>query len=86
LALLYAKIGKYDEALEQWDKLLEKKPNDHLILNDKAIVYFYKQDYQAALECSLKAIEIEPNFTPALNKQSIISGSLWKLILCFMLP
>lgn len=54
--------GKYDEALEKFDKALEINPNFAYAWEGKGLVLHNKGKYDEAIECYDRAIAINPNF------------------------
>jgi len=53
-------VGKYQKAIECFDKAIEINPNYINALNSKGTALHYLDDYQKAIECYDKAIEINP--------------------------
>jgi tetratricopeptide (TPR) repeat protein len=56
-----ANLGKYQQAIECFDKAIEINPNDVNIWNSKGTALANLGKYQQAIECFDKAIEINPN-------------------------
>jgi tetratricopeptide (TPR) repeat protein len=56
-----ANLGKYQQAIECFDKAIEINPDDISIWNSKGTAFHYLSKYQQAIECFDKAIEINPN-------------------------
>ncbi len=67
LGLLYAKIGKMDEAIQQFNNILEFEPNNTNALSKLGDIYLHrKQDYPKAIEYYQQTLEI--------NKEDITTG------------
>lgn len=64
LAHLKTKLGMYEEALKDYDLLLEYKDNEHLyaLYNNKADLYKEISKYEMALDAVNKAIELKPDY------------------------
>lgn len=59
--------GKYQEALNSWDNLIKKYPNEAAAYYNRAITNVRLQDTAAAEKDYRKAIELNPNMTEALD-------------------
>ncbi len=67
LGQLYFSQEDYDDAIEQWNKILEIEPNfpiKYIVLNNLGIVYQKKQMPDKALEYFLQALQIAPEDSP----------------------
>jgi tetratricopeptide (TPR) repeat protein len=53
------KQGNYDLAISKYTEILKKKPNDSIILNDRATAYQQKKDYAHAIVDFNKALSIK---------------------------
>jgi serine/threonine-protein kinase len=60
-----APLGRLDEAGEQVMVAQALDPISSIIARDVARVYYYKQDFEAALEQCDHTIELNPHFSPA---------------------
>jgi tetratricopeptide (TPR) repeat protein len=69
-------IGKYESARRELLGLLELYPNEPRLLNSLGNTYArLKDDTEKGIKCYLKALEIAPDFTPALvNLASLYSA------------
>ncbi len=65
--ILY-EMGKYEEAIQAYDKAIEIDPNYLLVWNNKGIALEKLGRYDEAAECYNKAKELESNFI--LTKKS----------------
>ncbi len=65
LARAYQSDGKRKEAIEQYQKVLDKQPTNAVALNNLAGIY-YEQDDPRALEFAEKAYDLAPN-QPAIT-------------------
>lgn len=64
-------LQRYDEALAAFDRLLQIKPDDYGIWYLRGnILMNQRQDYQEAALSYQQAIEIKPDFTPALTARA----------------
>jgi tetratricopeptide (TPR) repeat protein len=52
--------GRYDEAIENYQKVLEFTPNNHFALNNLGINYYYKNEFKDAANAFEKAAKLEP--------------------------
>jgi tetratricopeptide (TPR) repeat protein len=59
--------GKYQEAIECYDKALKSDPNNVYVLFYKGVVFSNQGKYQEAIECYDKILEIDPNNVDVLN-------------------
>ncbi len=65
--------GRYQEAIKFFEKVLERNPEDHVALNNKALCHIKENEYEKALESINEAISINSNFEDAyLNKAFIL--------------
>ena len=62
---------KYDEAIEYYDKALERDPADVIALNNKAIILYYLQRYDEALQYYDNALAINPSDEDTLYNKGI---------------
>jgi serine/threonine-protein kinase len=60
-----APLGRLEEASEEIALAQALDPISSIIARDVARIYYYKQDYEAALEQCDHAIELNPHFPPA---------------------
>jgi tetratricopeptide (TPR) repeat protein len=68
LALLY--LGKYNEAIECYDKALEIDPKYVSALRNKGLALYYLGKYNEAIECYDKVLEIDPKAADAWYARS----------------
>jgi len=68
--------GKKKEALECYDKILAKYPEDTTVIYGKGMIYFEFDDLEEALACFNKAIEINPEDIDSLYAKGAILSSL----------
>lgn len=59
LGYYLSEIGKYEEAIEVYNKSLELRPNDFLATNNKGQILYQMQRYQDALDVFKKLVETE---------------------------
>lgn len=68
-------FGKYEEAIEQYDKILTFKEEEASVHNNKSYIYNILNRHNEALECADKAISIDPNMAHAYkNKAAALLG------------
>jgi len=60
-----APLGRLDEALVEMTTAQELDPISSIIARDLARVYYYRQEYESALEACDHTIELNPHFSPA---------------------
>lgn len=58
IAGAYKNEGLLDDALETYDLILSRDPDDYLTLNDKGLIYFDQGNYSASVEAYQKSLEI----------------------------
>ena len=59
------RIGRYDDAISVYDKVLEADKNNTTAYENKGKVYYYLGRHDDALTCYDQALGIEPNLTTA---------------------
>ena len=60
-----APLGKLDEALEEMEIALALDPISSIISRDRAMIYYYRRDWERALDQCDHTIEANPHFSPA---------------------
>ena len=70
--------GKKKEAIECYDKILAKYPNDTAVIYGKGMVYFEFNDLEDAVACFDEAIAINPEDIDSLYAKGAILSSLGK--------
>jgi tetratricopeptide (TPR) repeat protein len=63
--------GKYQEAIEYYERALRIDPNHVNALNNKGVALANQGEYKEAIECYDKALEIDPNYTTAQNNKKL---------------
>jgi len=79
LGYLYFTQEKYDDTIEQWNKILEIEPNfpnKYIVLNNLGIVYQKKQMPDKALEYFLEALQLAPEGSPIIEE---IEGEIYNI-------
>lgn len=74
LALAYEKEGKYNEAIAEYNRVLEIDPNYFLVYNNIGNIYTSKNLYDEAIIEYRRCLEIEPNYFLAYNNLGNIYG------------
>jgi tetratricopeptide (TPR) repeat protein len=65
------KLGKYDDALELYDKVLGIEPKHVSALYNKANLLVKIEKYLEAISCYEKVVQIDPTNIPALYNKRI---------------
>jgi len=71
LGYLYFIQGKYDDTIQQWNKIVEIEPNfpnKYIIFNNLGIVYLKKGMPVKALKYFLKALKLAPEGSPIIEE------------------
>lgn len=76
--LLLAEQGKYDEAIERYEKALDKDPEQPNILANMADAYSKAGKDEKARECYEKAIAIKPTDAALHNNLGIVLSGMGK--------
>ncbi len=71
-------LGKYDAAIECYDKAIEIDPNDADVWNNKGLALNSLGKYDEAITSYDKAIEIDPNDADVWNNKGLALNSLGK--------
>lgn len=61
----YGRHGSYDEAIAEFNKVIEASPDSASAYYDRGFIYDKKENLEQAISDYTKAIEIDPNFTDA---------------------
>ena len=72
LARLKQDMLDWDGAVELYNKLLEEKPDDTLVLNNLGTIYFDSKQYEKAEEIQLKIIAKTPKWVGAYRELMMI--------------
>jgi len=71
LGLTYGNLGRYKEAIQQYQKALELNPNYFLAQNNIAVMYYYEKQYTLAIKHADQALklgyEVSPGFLELLK-------------------
>ena len=65
VGITYGYLGKYQEAIEEYDKALKIDPNNVNPLNNKSFPLFQLNNIDEALQCSDKAIHLDSSYANA---------------------
>lgn len=60
-------LGELEIAEKYYKRILKIFPDDYIALNNLALVFEFKSDFNNAENCYRKAIEIKPNLDPVYN-------------------
>ncbi|GEM_PF-702291 len=61
LGILYAKIGAFHNAIDYFEKIIEKKPNDIRLYNDLGVFYGLIGNFEKAKNFFYQALKLDPN-------------------------
>jgi tetratricopeptide (TPR) repeat protein len=70
--------GRYEEAIQYYDKVLEIEPNDVYVLYNKGNAFYSLGNYTEAIQYFDKALEIEPRLVEALTNKGLALADLGK--------
>jgi Tfp pilus assembly protein PilF len=63
----YLQQGNLASAMKELKKAEAKNPNDHLLQYDMGLIYYSRERFDEAIGHYEKAIELKPDFGPAIN-------------------
>ncbi len=79
LGFAHAERGRWDQAIREYMKALEIRPDFAEAYNNLGIAYDEKRVYEDGLRCYKRAIEIEPGFADAHNNLGCVYASRGEL-------
>src|SRR6185369_8951217 len=68
--------GKVEEAFDEINIAVELEPLSPGILKDKGIFYYYRKQYNQAINMGLMTLEVKPDFAPAYRLLSLSYAGL----------
>jgi tetratricopeptide (TPR) repeat protein len=74
----YNKIGKYEQAFNDFNKAITLQPNYSTAYNNRGNVFNRDGKYKQALEDYTKAIELQPNYASAYSNRGHVNCKLKK--------
>tara|TARA_R110002096_G_scaffold126532_3_gene273703 strand:- start:137716 stop:141018 length:3303 start_codon:yes stop_codon:yes gene_type:complete len=83
-----AKLDRYSEALEVYEKAIEKYPFNHILHYNRALAFKELENYDAYLESLKKAISIYPYYAPAHRELGFAaegSGKITQALMSFVM-
>lgn len=63
--LAYFRMGKYDQAYDDYQKALKHRPNDDKVLSNLGFIYFLRQQLDSAETVYRKSVSLNPRFIDA---------------------
>ena len=72
LAKVYAATGNYDQGIRKLEEAIKLEPGNTRLYMLSGVLYQKKGDLPKAREAYEKAVEVDPNFAPALNNLAYI--------------
>jgi len=72
----FGKSGKYEKAIECFDKAIELNPNFAWAYNNRGTAHYYLKEYEKAVEDYNKAIELDPKDTRAYDNRELALSKL----------
>jgi curved DNA-binding protein CbpA len=69
-------LGKYDEAIQCYDKAIDIDPDNPVVWNNKGLALSSLGKYDEAIQCYDKVIGIDPNDADAWNNKGLALSSL----------
>ncbi len=72
----YYVLGNYKQAIEDYDRAIEIKPDYTDAYNNRGIAYTYLSNYRQAIEDFNRAIEINPSYTKAYLNRGVAYARL----------
>ncbi len=75
-ALMLSATGKHEEAIEKIKTAQRLAPKSAIVHAAAALVYFYAQSYQEAINACQKSLELNPKFVPAYKNLRVIYSGL----------
>ena len=76
--ILFFNAGKYNEAIECYDKAIKLNPNSLVALYNKGSAVMQLGKYNEVIECYDKAIKLNPNSLVALYNKGLAVMQLGK--------
>ncbi|SRR5258708_863814 len=70
--LAYSNKGKYDQAIQDFDKAIALKPEIPEAFNNRGLAYEQKGDYDHAVQDYDRAIQLRPGYASAFNNRGLI--------------
>ena len=62
------KVGDYEEAQQKWSHALRRRPEDVVLLSNRAAAWLAMGEFQAALDDASRAIELQPKYAKARGR------------------
>jgi len=74
--IAYAKLNKYEQAIEDFSKAIELNPDDAEAYYNRGLAYAKLNEHEQAIEDYGKAIKLNPNYAEAYNNRGVAYAKL----------
>jgi tetratricopeptide (TPR) repeat protein len=74
LAILYARVGEFDRADQNFQKLVKAQPHDASVLNDWGRSYYLRNNWAESEKLYRRALQIDPKHKLAVSNLALALG------------